>query len=131
MAHRSFKHMGVGMALSSLMAGASVLAAASPVQAQPAFFDNILYDGFYFGGQVGGISGHGSVEYYGSELGSWPNAGASAGVFLATAVVWWRVFSLGIGLFGRLLSRESVRRTLDRVTGTVLIGLGLRVALTD
>jgi threonine/homoserine/homoserine lactone efflux protein len=56
---------------------------------------------------------------------------ALAGVFLATAVVWWRVFSLGIGLFGRLLSRESVRRTLDRVTGTVLIGLGLRVALTD
>jgi threonine/homoserine/homoserine lactone efflux protein len=56
---------------------------------------------------------------------------ALAGVFLATAVVWWRVFSLGIGLFGRLLSRESVGRTLDRVTGTVLIGLGLRVALTD
>lgn len=56
---------------------------------------------------------------------------ALAGVFRATAVVWWRVFSLGIALFGRLLSRESVRRTLDRVTGTVPIGLGLRVALSN
>lgn len=56
---------------------------------------------------------------------------ALAVVFLATAVVWWRVFSLGIGIFGRLLSRTGVRRTLDRVTGTVLIGLGVRVALSD
>ncbi len=56
---------------------------------------------------------------------------ALTGVFLATAVVWWRVFSLGIALFGRLLARESVRRALERFTGTVLIGLGLRVALLD
>jgi outer membrane immunogenic protein len=70
-----------GIALSALTVGASMLAGAGAAQAQSAFFDNILYDGFYFGGQVGGISGHGSVEYYGSELGSWPNAGASAGVF--------------------------------------------------
>ncbi len=52
-------------------------------------------------------------------------------VFLATAVVWWGVFSLAVGGLGRVLSRESVRRVLDRVTGTVLVALGLRVALTD
>ena len=51
-----------------------------------------------------------------------------AGVFLAMAVVWWRVFSLGVGLLGRTLSRPRVRRTMGRITGVALIGLGLRVA---
>ncbi len=57
--------------------------------------------------------------------------GALAAVFLALAVLWWRVFSLAVGAFGRVLSRERVRTAIERVTGTVLIGLGLRVALTD
>jgi len=56
---------------------------------------------------------------------------ALAVVFLATAVVWWRIFSLAIGLLGRLLSHDGMRRSLDRVTGTVLVGLGVRVALAD
>lgn len=53
-----------------------------------------------------------------------------AGVFLAMAVLWWRLFSLGVGKLGRLLARPRVRRALDRVTGTILIGLGVRVAVT-
>lgn len=58
-----------------------MLAGAGAVQAQSAFFDNILYDGFYFGGQVGGVSGQATVEYYGSTVGSWTSTGGSAGVF--------------------------------------------------
>lgn len=52
-------------------------------------------------------------------------------VFLATAVLWWRVFSLAVGGLGRVLSREPIRRRLDQVTGGVLVALGLRVALAD
>ena len=57
--------------------------------------------------------------------------GVLAAVFLGVAVLWWRTFSLAVGALGRLLSRERVRIAIERVTGTVLIGLGLRVALTD
>jgi threonine/homoserine/homoserine lactone efflux protein len=53
-----------------------------------------------------------------------------AGAFLVMAVVWWRIFSLAVGSLGRILSRASVRRWVEAVTGTVLIGLGIRVALT-
>ncbi|MEV5574304.1 LysE family translocator [Spirillospora sp. NPDC052269] len=52
-----------------------------------------------------------------------------AGTLLAFAVLWWRLFSLMVGALGRVLSRERVRRVFDRVTGTVLVGLGLRMAL--
>lgn len=54
-----------------------------------------------------------------------------AAVFLGIAVVWWRVFSLAVGALGQALSRERVRLAIERITGTVLIGLGLRVALTS
>ncbi|MGY1709877.1 LysE family translocator [Geodermatophilus sp. SYSU D00758] len=57
--------------------------------------------------------------------------GVLAAVFLGVAVLWWRTFALAVGALGRLLSRERVRIAIERVTGTVLIGLGLRVALTD
>ena len=57
--------------------------------------------------------------------------GLLAAVFLGVAVLWWRMFSLAVGTLGRVLSRERVRIAIERVTGTVLIGLGLRVALTD
>ena len=50
-------------------------------------------------------------------------------VFLLIAVLWWRLFSLAVGGLGALLSRRRVRTVLDRVSGTVLIGLGVRVAL--
>jgi threonine/homoserine/homoserine lactone efflux protein len=57
--------------------------------------------------------------------------GVLAAVFLGLAVLWWRVFSLAVGVLGGLLSRERVRTTVERVTGTVLIGLGVRVALAN
>lgn len=56
--------------------------------------------------------------------------GVLAAVFLVVAVVWWRGFSLAVGRLGRLLSRERVRTAIDRVAGVVLIGLGVRVALS-
>jgi threonine/homoserine/homoserine lactone efflux protein len=54
-----------------------------------------------------------------------------AAVFLALAAVWWRVFSFAVAVLGRVLSGRRVRTVVERVAGTVLIGLGLRVALTD
>ena len=52
-----------------------------------------------------------------------------AGVFLASAVAWWRLFSLAIAPLGRLLSRATVVRRFEAATGAVLIALGVRVAL--
>jgi threonine/homoserine/homoserine lactone efflux protein len=54
-----------------------------------------------------------------------------AAVFLALAAVWWRMFSFGVAALGRVLSRQRVRTAIERVAGTVLIGLGLRVAFLD
>jgi threonine/homoserine/homoserine lactone efflux protein len=54
---------------------------------------------------------------------------ALAAIFLGGAVVWWRVFSLAIGPLGRLLSRPRVITWFERVTGTLLVGIGVRVAL--
>ncbi len=50
-------------------------------------------------------------------------------LFLAIAVLWWRLFSLAVGGLAGLLARPRVGLVLERVTGVVLIGLGLRVAL--
>ena len=55
--------------------------------------------------------------------------GFLAGTFLAIAVVWWRVFSLAVGALGRVLARPRVRTWLERLTGCVLIALGVRVVL--
>ncbi|SDM99621.1 Threonine/homoserine/homoserine lactone efflux protein [Allokutzneria albata] len=52
-----------------------------------------------------------------------------AAVFLALAVAWWTVFSVLIGKLGRLLSAPRVKLALERLTGAVLVALGLRVAL--
>ena len=51
-----------------------------------------------------------------------------AAVFLADAVLWWRLFSLAIGPLGRFLSRPRVVTWFDRGTGALLVGLGVRVA---
>ncbi len=50
-------------------------------------------------------------------------------VFLLIAVLWWRLFSLAVGRLGAWLARRRVRTVLDRITGSVLVGLGIRVAL--
>jgi len=52
-----------------------------------------------------------------------------AGIFLANAFLWWRAFSLVVGPLGRFLSRPRVVAWFDRVTGALLVGLGVRVAL--
>lgn len=57
-----------------------------------------------------------------------PTTATLAAVFLIVAVAWWRLFSLAVGVLGAVLSRPRVRVNIERVTGVVLIGLGLRVA---
>ncbi|GLY19911.1 threonine transporter RhtB [Kineosporia sp. NBRC 101677] len=57
-----------------------------------------------------------------------PTTATLAAVFLLVAVAWWRLFSLAVGVLGAVLSRPRVRVNIERVTGVVLIGLGLRVA---
>ncbi len=52
-----------------------------------------------------------------------------AAAFLGLAVLWWRLFSLAVGRLGRVLSRARMRTAVERLTGAVLVGLGLRVAL--
>ncbi|MCP2260316.1 Threonine/homoserine/homoserine lactone efflux protein [Streptoalloteichus tenebrarius] len=52
-----------------------------------------------------------------------------AAVFLLSAVLWWRVFSLAVGALGRALTRDRVRLALERLTGAVLVALGIKVAL--
>lgn len=54
-----------------------------------------------------------------------------AGTFLVWAVIWWGIFALAIGFLGRLLARGGVRTWIERVTGVVLIGLGLRIFVGD
>lgn len=54
-----------------------------------------------------------------------------ATAFLGMAVLWWRIFSLAVGLLGNVMAREKVRVAVERVTGVVLIALGVRVAVTD
>ncbi|MEU0950689.1 LysE family translocator [Streptomyces canus] len=50
-------------------------------------------------------------------------------IFLAWAVLWWRLFSLLIAGLGTFLSKTRVQTAFEKVTGTVLIALGLRVAM--
>ncbi|MFR9729640.1 LysE family translocator [Saccharopolyspora sp. MS10] len=48
--------------------------------------------------------------------------------FLGVALVYWRLASWLVGGLRGLLRRQQVRLALERITGTVMIGLGLRVA---
>ncbi|WNV90133.1 LysE family translocator [Umezawaea sp. Da 62-37] len=52
-----------------------------------------------------------------------------AAVFLAVAVIWWRVFTLLISPLSHLLARQKVRTAFERATGVVLVALGVKVAL--
>jgi threonine/homoserine/homoserine lactone efflux protein len=49
-------------------------------------------------------------------------------VFCAMTLVWLSVYSVVVTKAGALLRRTRVRRTIELVTGTVLVGLGLRLA---
>ena len=48
----------------------------------------------------------------------------------ATSLGWLSVYATVVPRAGDVLRRPPVRRALDRVTGVVLIGLGLRLAST-
>jgi threonine/homoserine/homoserine lactone efflux protein len=48
----------------------------------------------------------------------------------ASSLVWLTVYATLVPRAGDVLRRPPVRRALDRVTGTVLIGLGVRLALS-
>lgn len=50
-------------------------------------------------------------------------------VFLVIAVLWWRLFTLALQPISRLLRGARARRILDGTAGTMLVGIGARVAL--
>ncbi|MCP2260591.1 Threonine/homoserine/homoserine lactone efflux protein [Streptoalloteichus tenebrarius] len=52
-----------------------------------------------------------------------------AGLWVAVDLTWYLGFGAALGRMGRWLRRATVRRRLEQVSGTVLIGLGLRLAL--
>lgn len=49
-------------------------------------------------------------------------------VFSALTFAWLAVYATAISLAGRLLRTSRVQRAIEAVSGTVLIGLGVRVA---
>ena len=49
-------------------------------------------------------------------------------VFCALTLAWLSAYAIVVARAGQLLLRSRVRRVLDAVTGTVLVGLGLRLA---
>jgi threonine/homoserine/homoserine lactone efflux protein len=49
-------------------------------------------------------------------------------VFCTTTAVWLCAYSLVVARLGDVLRRGRVRRTLDAVTGAVLVGFGVRLA---
>jgi threonine/homoserine/homoserine lactone efflux protein len=53
---------------------------------------------------------------------------ALGGIFVALTVVWLAVYSLAIGQASGLMRRPRVRAILDRVTGVILVGFGIRLA---
>ncbi|RCW45235.1 threonine/homoserine/homoserine lactone efflux protein [Halopolyspora algeriensis] len=48
--------------------------------------------------------------------------------FLAVGLTWWRLASWLVGSLQRFVTRHRVRLTLERLTGTAMVALGLRVA---
>jgi threonine/homoserine/homoserine lactone efflux protein len=52
-----------------------------------------------------------------------------AGVFLAMGIAWLSAYTLALHAVGGFLSRARVRRAVERVTGAVLVGLGVRLAI--
>jgi threonine/homoserine/homoserine lactone efflux protein len=49
-------------------------------------------------------------------------------VFCAMTFVWLACYAVAVATMSGLLRRSPVRRVLDAVTGTVLVGLGVRLA---
>lgn len=53
-----------------------------------------------------------------------------AAVAAATVTAWYVVVTFGIAAMRRLLASRRARRIVDATTGTVLIGVGVRIATT-
>ena len=49
-------------------------------------------------------------------------------VFCAMTLAWLSAYAVAVARAGDFLRRPPVRRTLDAVTGTVLVAFGLRLA---
>jgi threonine/homoserine/homoserine lactone efflux protein len=49
-------------------------------------------------------------------------------VFCALTLVWLSAYAVLVDRLGNLLRRGRIRRTLDAVTGTVLVAAGVRLA---
>ena len=45
-------------------------------------------------------------------------------------LIWLAGYTLAVHAVGGFLNRTAIRRTIERVTGAILIALGLRLALT-
>lgn len=52
-------------------------------------------------------------------------------LFCALTLTWLSAYALAVARAGDVLRRPRVRRTIDAVTGTALVALGLRLAATD
>jgi len=50
-------------------------------------------------------------------------------LFAVLTLLWLAVYALAVGHASGWLRRPGVRKALDRVTGVVLIGFGVRLAL--
>jgi RhtB (resistance to homoserine/threonine) family protein len=66
----------------------------------------------------------GSGSAYGATL-------LLAGIAGATAIAWFCVLANLVGALRRVFARPAVRRVIDAVTGTALVGLGIRLAATS
>jgi cytochrome P450 family 135 len=53
----------------------------------------------------------------------------AAGVYALEGILWLSLVCVVVGRVGAVMRRPSVRRTLERITGVVLIGFGVRVAV--
>jgi threonine/homoserine/homoserine lactone efflux protein len=60
--------------------------------------------------------------------GSLPGLLALGIVFSAMTLAWLTAYSLAVARAGDLLRRPTIRRTIESITGTVLVALGLRLA---
>lgn len=52
-------------------------------------------------------------------------------LFCALTLTWLSAYALAVARAGDVLRRPRVRRTIDAITGTALVALGLRLAATD
>jgi threonine/homoserine/homoserine lactone efflux protein len=55
---------------------------------------------------------------------------ALASIHAGLGIVWLSFYARTLVAAGRVLARPPVRRALDRVTGSVLVALGIRLATT-